>query len=526
MTATYAYFADDEVRTVNYGNGTSTAYEYDAARRMTKVEHRNTLGFPILTLAYTYDSRDLPIQIVESSMNGELATVRFEYDALQRLTRESRQGMTPYDMSYSYDAGGNRRMKIDWANARKTVYHYDIDVPGSYASNNNRLEYYDEFDFSGGPDEPVSTTWYYYNIAGNVKRIVTENLSSPGQYSGVRLGYAQNRQAVTYVIGETWTGNACPLQNHAVQFVREFRYDTGRARYLNRELDPLAYQASGAFVPVNETWTDYEGDEPYGDFAVDTQGGAPTIAKLRSFEPGMGTVSPWTSTGGANTSHYHGDLIGTTRSISDSTGMMGSGEVYTAFGERISTTAVDEANRYGYAGAWGYQAHSEFPFLHVGARYYDPATGRFLQRDPIGIRGGLNVYNYVRGAPASRIDPDGLNSLKAALLTGTLTAAEILELLGYATARAAPYAVALVCGAVSKPVRTPARNRPPNSIDIIDYGDGNVTIRTFGPDGSAVRDVDFGHDHGSGDPHVHPWDWGKTPPRLPGRPPLPGEALP
>jgi RHS repeat-associated protein len=91
--------------------------------------------------------------------------------------------------------------------------------------------------------------------------------------------------------------------------------------------------------------------------------------------------------------------------------MMGTGEVYTAFGERVSTTAVDEGNRYGYAGAWGYQAHEEFPFLHVGARYYDPATGRFLQRDPIGIEGGLNVYAYVDAIPASRIDPDGMTTL-------------------------------------------------------------------------------------------------------------------
>jgi RHS repeat-associated protein len=68
-----------------------------------------------------------------------------------------------------------------------------------------------------------------------------------------------------------------------------------------------------------------------------------------------------------------------------------------------------EANpRYGYAGAWGYQSQNEFPFLHIGARYYDPATGRFLQRDPIGIVGALNVYEYVGGSPTAKVDPTGL----------------------------------------------------------------------------------------------------------------------
>ena len=64
--------------------------------------------------------------------------------------------------------------------------------------------------------------------------------------------------------------------------------------------------------------------------------------------------------------------------MTDSSGNSASSATYTAFGERI-----DGANtRYGYAGAWGYQTHDEFHILHVGARYYDPATGRFLQRDP------------------------------------------------------------------------------------------------------------------------------------------------
>jgi len=64
--------------------------------------------------------------------------------------------------------------------------------------------------------------------------------------------------------------------------------------------------------------------------------------------------------------------------------------------------------RFGYVGAFGYQTHDEMPFLHVGARCYDPSTGRFLQRDPIGIIAGKNVYAYVKNRPASSVDPSGL----------------------------------------------------------------------------------------------------------------------
>jgi hypothetical protein len=48
-------------------------------------------------------------------------------------------------------------------------------------------------------------------------------------------------------------------------------------------------------------------------------------------------------------------------------------------------------------------------------RTYDPSTGRYLEPDPIGQWGGVNLYPYAQGDPINAYDPFGLLTWREAL---------------------------------------------------------------------------------------------------------------
>ncbi|OYT69775.1 MAG: hypothetical protein CFK49_12115, partial [Armatimonadetes bacterium JP3_11] len=60
--------------------------------------------------------------------------------------------------------------------------------------------------------------------------------------------------------------------------------------------------------------------------------------------------------------------------------------------------------------AYGYEYIPATGLYHVGAREYDPRTGRWLQRDPIDAASGdPNLYRYCLNDPVNLVDPSGLD---------------------------------------------------------------------------------------------------------------------
>ena len=78
-----------------------------------------------------------------------------------------------------------------------------------------------------------------------------------------------------------------------------------------------------------------------------------------------------------------------------------------AFGETKAETSSSITMNLRFAG----QYFDDESGLHQNYfRDYRPRTGRYIQRDPIGLEGGINTYAYVGGSPLMVSDPSGLVS--------------------------------------------------------------------------------------------------------------------
>jgi RHS repeat-associated protein len=476
ITASYTYDAAGRVTRVDYGNGTRVVRVYDNADRVMQIQYQDAGAHAFIKLDYTFTADGLVQRIVETGLVSNyqvlygptvlpggvtpqpiVAQVDFEYDNRNRLTRETRTvtgdydadlGPSEYDLSYAYDAGGNRLTKSDGLTGRVTTYVYDIETDNAIDNNqhNNRLLGYDVTDTDPATGAPIAVeqTRYKYGPAGNVLRLVKRG---DDDGNGV-IDPADTMALVWWFYYDTgnhlWlavqgTGiydeSTASFSSTAFDKAAEYRYDGGRQRYLVRQRNPNPSVPEDPNSPRwtivgTGQWRDYMGNNIYNDYTVDASSG--TVTNGIGYIPGIGFDDPAL----ADSPAYLGsDLIGTERRVVDSStgGQGGTGvspviqrTVLTAFGEPLLPSPPEGEGqgeggtgntRYGYAGAWGYESAeqsfdplTDLGWLHVGERYYDPAVGRFMQRDPIGIRGGLNTYEYVRNNPLIYVDPMGLDT--------------------------------------------------------------------------------------------------------------------
>ncbi|MFZ6736047.1 RHS repeat-associated core domain-containing protein [Undibacterium sp. Ji42W] len=107
--------------------------------------------------------------------------------------------------------------------------------------------------------------------------------------------------------------------------------------------------------------------------------------------------------GGTATSlTYLTDAIGSTIRLTNAIGDKVVDYSYDPYGNTRTDAVVN--NPFQYTG----RENDGNGLYYYRARYYSPATHRFIAEDPIGLAGGINGYGYVGGNPISFTDPSGL----------------------------------------------------------------------------------------------------------------------
>ncbi|MBL8040005.1 MAG: RHS repeat-associated core domain-containing protein, partial [Chthonomonas sp.] len=146
-----------------------------------------------------------------------------------------------------------------------------------------------------------------------------------------------------------------------------------------------------------------------------------TILSTNVFAPdGLVSRLSWLTTSGGGTASCWGDYLfdwqgNAVHCLFSGGNLIEDGEplvhaAYNAWVQRnfvYNNGAWPDLLRFGYNARWGYKLDTETGLYYCQHRYYDPANGRWVTRDPIGFDGGLNIYSYCGSSPAAYMDSTG-----------------------------------------------------------------------------------------------------------------------
>jgi RHS repeat-associated protein len=437
----YAYDAPGRLHTLHYPSGRSLSYTFDAAgrpRTLTTTYHglTETLASAItyhpfgprtgLTLGnglavsadYDLDQRlvastlpeprthhyDAAGQLLASDSPERPALAeRFAYDANARLTA----AVGPYGTrAYAYDALGNRTALT--VNALLYPYAYDPETGRLVASAGPtalRLTY----DAAGHPTARAQRR-LHYNGAGRLARIDTTSAPlADYAYNALGQRVVKHTPGATTLYHYDTRGRLLAESTPTGSFLAEYLYleDTPIA---------VALYAAGRPQDLNADARIDAADLALLEAAIGSTVGPDDPRDLDA----DGTLTTTDRTACARTPvpatrllYLHTDALGTPRAATDASARL----LWRWTTEPFASGLPEEdPDGDGLKTRLHLRRPGQYYDTESGLHYnyfrtYDPATGRYLESDPIGLEGGVNLYVYAGGNPVSRVDPFGLDWL-------------------------------------------------------------------------------------------------------------------
>jgi RHS repeat-associated protein len=375
----YTYIGSQRVLQRQYQNGSQLTFldnagvtdiGYDGLRRTIQRRDLHSDNSLIIGFGHAYDRED--DKAYEAKLHSTSNSQLYSFDSAYRLTgfqrgqlNSTNTGIVSPSLTEDWSLDALSNWRVDTVNG----------VPG------NRT---------------VNSVNEYTNIAGGPL-----TYDKNGNLTAANLGYQwdyQNRLRQVCSLPAGAVTCAAP----GAQLLAAYSYDA-----LNRRTRKVITN-SGALNGVTKFYYD-------GWRTIEERDGSDTLTQ--QYVHGAGLDEPLVMDLAAGQRYfYHQDTQDSTFALSDATGTVVEGYQYDAYGQQTvfrggfggSTSATSGVgNPYMYTGQ---RLDPESGLFYYKNRYYSPVLGRFLSRDPLSYRAGMNLYEYVRSNPEKFADPFGLET--------------------------------------------------------------------------------------------------------------------
>ncbi|MFJ3757727.1 DNRLRE domain-containing protein [Streptomyces sp. NPDC090080] len=411
-------------RRISYtdADGGTTSTSYDNLDRPVTV----TDSVPSTT-TYTYDTSAEPRGLATSVTDSVAGTFTTQYDADGAVASQTLPG--GYTMTQTTDPTGALTGKVYTRISDGTVLVSDsvtLTVHGQRATH------------TGTPGVTASQT-YAYDAAGRLTQV--QDTSTDAYCTTRTYAFDKNSNRKSLATAVAGVGADCTTSGATT---KSYSYDSAD-RLVN---SGYVYDAFGRTTTIPGTTLAYFADDMVQQMTSGIRRQTWTLdstRRLRSWTEESNASGTWTRTA-ARTDHYSGDedsprwisedAAGTvTRNIVGADGNLAatstrSGGVVLQLANLhgdvtlqlpadsgVAPTVLDAdeygtprtgqpSARYGWLGGKQRSAETVGNVVLMGARLYDPTTGRFLSVDPV-HGGSANAYEYASGDPANGYDLDG-----------------------------------------------------------------------------------------------------------------------
>jgi RHS repeat-associated protein len=298
----------------------------------------------------------------------------WSYDSLGQVIAADSSVATS-DRAYQYDTIGNRQKSAD---------NLSLPVANNYAT--NALNQYTSRSVGGSP-----TLNPLFDLDGNM----TSGPLPISPTTNSTLAWDAENRLISSTVGTVTTTYQYDAQSRRIGKVAGTSATTSTATlYLYDAWNCLAeYERGTGVSPVltlkkTRLWGTDLSRTPQGAGGVSGLLSESLISNPQSpiYYPtydGNGNISEYLTATGTTAAHFEYDPFGNTVVSTDTANL---------FTYRFSTKPRDQ----------------ETGLYYYGYRYYDPLGGRWSSKDPIGERGGVNLYGFVRNNGLNRIDFLGL----------------------------------------------------------------------------------------------------------------------